>query len=215
MSVVTQDVFTLRRPPPQAKTSDLFVIFSLPKDYMTMIRTHFLYKKDPWWPLRFFKSIALLVSMVILISSSLLYGSGVLLERANYLGRQCFDVKGDAGMGGHDNPSAKRVYKFAMVTCQDGGNGVPGRSFEGLSELVTPNKVSYAKRHGYEFIDASHLLDRNRPPSWSKILAVRKYLADYDWVFWNDAVKNSISYSSPTVLFCFFSGICSFFDSFH
>ena len=207
MSVVTQDVFTLRRP--QAKISDLLVFFSLPKDYLTMIRTHFLYKKDPWWPLRFFKSIALLVSMVILISSSLLYGSGVLLERANYLGRQCFDVKGNTGIGGH-NPSAKR-YKFAMVTCQDGGNGVPGRSFEGLSELVTPNKVSYAKRHGYEFIDASHLLDRNRPPSWSKILAVRKYLADYDWVFWNDAVKSHVLLISH----CSFFFWDLFFDIFH
>jgi len=31
-------------------------------------------------------------------------------------------------------------------------------------------------------------LDKERPPSWSKILAVRKSLPHYDWVFWNDAV---------------------------
>jgi mannan polymerase II complex MNN10 subunit len=81
-----------------------------------------------------------------------------------------------------------------MVTCQDDGNRNPGRSFEGLSQLVTPNKLSYAKRHGYRFIDASPLLDRSRPPSWSKILAVRHHLAHYDWVFWNDAVRTSCSF---------------------
>jgi hypothetical protein len=81
-----------------------------------------------------------------------------------------------------------RSYKFAMVTCSDGSRINPQRSFEGLMELVTPNKRSYVARHGYEFVDASDVLDKERPPSWSKILAVKKNLPHYDWVFWNDAV---------------------------
>ena len=82
------------------------------------------------------------------------------------------------------NHSGCKTYNYPYY-----GYVIPGRSFEGLADLVTPNKVSYTKRHGYQFVDASDLLDKSRPPSWSKILAVRKYLADYDWVFWNDAVS--------------------------
>ncbi|XP_020248964.1 probable alpha-1,6-mannosyltransferase MNN10 isoform X2 [Asparagus officinalis] len=53
--------------------------------------------------------------------------------------------------------------------------------------LVEGNKRSYAERMGYDFLDARSLVDRSRPPNWSKILAVRHYLDRYDWVFWNDA----------------------------
>ncbi|KAI5059375.1 hypothetical protein GOP47_0025694 [Adiantum capillus-veneris] len=52
--------------------------------------------------------------------------------------------------------------------------------------LVAPNKAKYAQLHGYTFINASDTLDNSRPPSWSKILAVRKHLPKFDWVFWND-----------------------------
>jgi hypothetical protein len=135
--------------------------------------------------------------------------SKLLLSRANELGRQCNvsgggggGVEGSAsvgggggGGGGEDRQQARlqrlemlRSYKFAMVTCSDGSRINPQRSFEGLMELVTPNKRSYVARHGYEFVDASDVLDKERPPSWSKILAVKKNLPHYDWVFWNDAV---------------------------
>eukprot|EP00250_Pteridium_aquilinum_P024812 c29641_g1_i1 orf=131-757(+) len=171
----SQDVLPLRRP---TKVPAFFIFAKdLPRD-LAMLRML-------WWPsltLGFFKSIALLVIVVMVLSATLIYGSGVLLERANFLGRQCFDLKlSKAGQ------STESRLKFAMITCHDGGKGVPGRSFEGLADLVNPNKLSYAKRHGYQFIDASDLLDKSRPPSWSKILAVRKYLPQYNWIFWNDA----------------------------
>lgn len=63
------------------------------------------------------------------------------------------------------------------------------RSFKGLMELVWGNKRSYAEKMGYDFIDARELVDRDRPPNWSKILAVRFYLDSYHWIFWNDAVS--------------------------
>lgn len=193
------DVFPLRRP---AKVPELFLFAKdLPKD-LAALRMQVSFKGDPdyyripWWPSvnphGFFKSIALLVVIVMVLSATLIYGSGVLLERANYLGRQCFDVKPAEGRKATENR-----FKFAMVTCQDGGKGIPGRSFEGLAELVTPNKLSYTKRHGYQFIDASDLLDKNRPPSWSKIVAVRTHLPHYDWVFWNDAVSRNVKSLNP------------------
>ncbi|KAH7288561.1 hypothetical protein KP509_31G031500 [Ceratopteris richardii] len=190
-----QDASPLRRP---ARVSSLFRFAKdLPKD-LTMLRMQVSFKEGTdyyriaWGPsllLRFlkpvvrcFKPIVILVIIMIVLSAILIYGSGLLLERANFLGRQCVDLK----VSKQRHSSASK-FKFAMVTCQDGGKGVPGRSFEGLADLVSPNKRSYAKRHGYDFIDASSLLDRSRPPSWSKILAVRKHLPHYDWVFWNDA----------------------------
>lgn len=183
-----QDAVPQRR---SAKVPTFFLFArKLPKD-SPMLRIQVPLKGDPdFWrlpawpfsPLTLFKSVAVLAIVVMLISATLMYGSGVLLESANLLGRLCFDLKTSRSKESIDNR-----FKFAIVTCQDGGKGVPGRSFEGLANLVTPNKLSYAKRHGYEFIDASNLLDTSRPPSWSKILAVRTYLPQNDWVFWNDA----------------------------
>jgi len=139
------------------------------------------------------------------------YFSKLVLSRANELGRQCIlggggattresgsfngggasgdrHVDGDVEQGRQRSLEMLRSYRFAMVTCSDGSRTNPQRSFEGLMELVTPNKRNYVARHGYEFVDASDVLDKERPPSWSKILAVRKSLPHYDWVFWNDAV---------------------------
>ncbi|KAJ7562054.1 hypothetical protein O6H91_03G053400 [Diphasiastrum complanatum] len=126
------------------------------------------------------RALIIPVGAVVMLCGLFMYGSGALLNRANDLGRQCAGV---ALTGGE----SIRKYKFGMVTCSDGSSSIPQRSFEGLMELITPNKQSYVQRHGYDFIDASDLLDRRRPPSWSKILAVRKHLPQYDWIFWNDA----------------------------
>ncbi|KAJ7297506.1 hypothetical protein O6H91_03G049100 [Diphasiastrum complanatum] len=119
------------------------------------------------------------VLILLLLCSFLVYGSEILLIHANDFGRQCTDLM-------QASKQTAKQFKFAMVTCSDGASTIPQRSFEGIIELVTPNKKRYVQRHGYDFIDASDLLDRARPPSWSKIIAVRKYLPNYDWIFWND-----------------------------
>ncbi|CAD7697635.1 unnamed protein product [Ostreobium quekettii] len=84
--------------------------------------------------------------------------------------------------------------RVAIVALSDVGRNVSkelwdpkGRSFEGVLEATRENKEGYARRHGYRYFDASFLLDTSRPPSWSKILAVQYYLAEYDWVFWMDS----------------------------
>ncbi len=155
------------------------------------------------------RKLVMVLGSLVLCCFLSIHLSKLLLSRANELGRQCNVGGGGGGVegssnvggggggggGGEDRQQARlqrlemlRSYKFAMVTCSDGSRINPQRSFEGLMELVTPNKRSYVARHGYEFVDASDVLDKERPPSWSKILAVKKNLPHYDWVFWNDAV---------------------------
>lgn len=83
-----------------------------------------------------------------------------------------------------------------MVSFSDEGGGQGrgrGRSFSGVGKTVAGNKEAYAARMGYVFVDAGGMVDHSRPPSWSKILAVRSQLPNYDWVFWNDAVSLSLS----------------------
>lgn len=83
--------------------------------------------------------------------------------------------------------------RIAIVSFSDEERGATGgerRSFRGVMEAVRGNKRAYAERMGYDFFDARNLVDPSRPPSWSKILAVRSQLPYYDWVFWNDAVSS-------------------------
>lgn len=129
---------------------------------------------------RAFRPLLFSLLAVSIVSLFLVHGTGVVLFRANNLGRQCFETPIE------DRDSLKR-FKIAMVTCSDESGTNPKRSFQGLMKLVEPNKRSYAERHGYDFIDESDIVDKTRPPSWSKILAVRKNLPKYDWIFWNDA----------------------------
>ncbi|THU73513.1 hypothetical protein C4D60_Mb04t23670 [Musa balbisiana] len=113
--------------------------------------------------------------------------SGGVLRRANALGRQCAPGL-EGSSGGEDGAGHRR--RIAMVSFSDEGGGQGrgrGRSFSGVGKTVAGNKEAYAARMGYVFVDAGGMVDHSRPPSWSKILAVRSQLPNYDWVFWNDA----------------------------
>jgi hypothetical protein len=63
------------------------------------------------------------------------------------------------------------------------------RNFDGLLELTWKNKQDYADKHGYHLYNESDMLDKSRPPSWSKIVAVERLLREENctWVFWLDA----------------------------
>jgi hypothetical protein len=63
------------------------------------------------------------------------------------------------------------------------------RNFDGLLELTWKNKQDYADKHGYHLYNESDMLDKSRPPSWSKIVAVERLLREEKctWVFWLDA----------------------------
>lgn len=146
-------------------------------------------KKKKITRLPVFESHGIALPIVIMLgtviaSAVVLRSCGHLLARANVLGRKCFQMPNN-----NDDPCdyRRRKFRIAMVTLSDESDGIPDRSFEGVMKAVEPNKRSYAEKHGYDFIDATYVLDRRRPPSWSKILAVRTHLPHYDWMFWNDA----------------------------
>src|SRR5262249_44343825 len=77
----------------------------------------------------------------------------------------------------------------------------PGQPRFAVATLYTPefaelgkstSKVmrAYAKQHGYDAIVATGSLDPRRPPPWSKLLLVERYLAgnpDCTWLMWIDA----------------------------
>ncbi|XP_073393527.1 uncharacterized alpha-1,2-galactosyltransferase C1289.13c-like [Physcomitrium patens] len=126
------------------------------------------------------RAILVLICVILVICALGFSSTSIILRNANDFGRQCLPKRGNT-------PAYFQLLNFAMVTCSDGSSTIPGRSFEGVMEIVAPNKEAYVERHGYDFIDASSLLDSSRPPSWSKILAVKEHLSQYDWLFWNDA----------------------------
>ncbi|RWV78418.1 hypothetical protein GW17_00060620, partial [Ensete ventricosum] len=132
--------------------------------------------------------------LLLISAASLLLAIGFLqvalggvLRRANALGRQC--APGLEGRsGGEDGAGHRRRIAIVSFSDEGGGRGPGrGRSFSGVGKAVAGNKQAYAARMGYVFVDAGGMVDHSRPPSWSKILAVRSQLPHYDWVFWNDA----------------------------
>lgn len=84
--------------------------------------------------------------------------------------------------------------KIAMISLsdsnQDNSNVYTAKSvrkFKNVVKLTRENRVAYSSLMGYDYIDASDVLDASRPASWSKIKAVLKHLKRYDWVMWIDA----------------------------
>ena len=49
------------------------------------------------------------------------------------------------------------------------------------------NKQAYGLHHGYDCFVYREWLDTRRHPAWSKLVAIKRHLPDYDWVFWTDA----------------------------
>jgi len=180
---------------------------SLERSVIPMAALHCLessWKEDTefryWWSssVRLLRALLLLIGSLLLLCFLCFYGPGLLLTRANELGRQCIELRKSWPYNNKNQYHQHHPHhnRFALVTCSDGLTTIPQRSFEGMMELITPNRKRYVERHGYQFIDASGTLDKDRPPSWSKILAVKTHLSAYDWVFWNDAVCSP----SPSLL---------------
>jgi len=62
-----------------------------------------------------------------------------------------------------------------------------GEEFRDVTKYAIQNKILYCEKHGYDFIEDPSVYDSNRPHAWSKILLVKKYLPNYDYVMWIDA----------------------------
>lgn len=75
----------------------------------------------------------------------------------------------------------------------------------GMVTLSTPNIESYAKfarglwriychKNNIDFVVHRNVIDKARPPSWSKIPAIKKMMDEgYDWVWWVDADSLPVS----------------------
>lgn len=126
--------------------------------------------------------LILSLSLVLLLLVSI-DACGSVFRRANSLGRRCSPPVADSDKAGAG-------LKVAIVSfSEESRRGSRRRSFQGLMEMVRGNKKAYADKKGYHFVDASNMIDKRRPASWSKIIAVKALLPYYDWVFWNDAVS--------------------------
>jgi hypothetical protein len=56
-----------------------------------------------------------------------------------------------------------------------------------LLEMSRITFQSYAKKWGYDYVEVNSSLDDTRPYAWTKILAIRELLDDYDFVFYVDS----------------------------
>lgn len=124
----------------------------------------------------------LMITFAILTTTTFFFLSSAVLRSANTFGRRCLPELDE-----YFDDTLKSNLKIAIVSFSDEKKAPRGRSFEGLMKLVGVNKRNYAQKMGYDFVDGKWLVDRSRPPNWSKILAINFYLDSYDWVFWNDA----------------------------
>jgi len=63
-----------------------------------------------------------------------------------------------------------------------------GADYKKAMEPGLASKRAYAAKHGYVFHEGGEeVWDREKPIPWSKYNFIRKYLDDYDYLFWSDA----------------------------
>jgi hypothetical protein len=80
--------------------------------------------------------------------------------------------------------SSVSSYKIAILVMY--GESTTGEWGDDLMDMVMKNRYDYAKRHGYDVINANSVIDKTRPVAWSKLLAVKQHLRDYDYIFYID-----------------------------
>ena len=73
----------------------------------------------------------------------------------------------------------KRQPKIGIISLCD-------HNVDAICSASVANKQAYADRHGYDVIVDGEIIDDSRPTSWSKLLAMRKYLPYYDFLFYVD-----------------------------
>lgn len=63
-----------------------------------------------------------------------------------------------------------------------------GADYKKAMEPGLASKRAYAAKHGYAFHEGGEeIWDREKPIPWSKYNFIRKYLDEYDFLFWSDA----------------------------
>ena len=78
------------------------------------------------------------------------------------------------------DPNAPRPnLRIAVLTAYD-------ERQKDLAAISSPNKKRYCDLHGYSFIEEATLAALSRSPVWAKVPLLKRYLKEYDWVFWTD-----------------------------
>ncbi len=74
----------------------------------------------------------------------------------------------------------ERAQKIGIISLCD-------HNVDAICAASIANKQAYADTHGYDVIVDGDIIDETRPTSWSKLLAMRKYLPYYDFLLYVDA----------------------------
>jgi len=90
-----------------------------------------------------------------------------------------FKQKNNISYNSIKNDQSFKDKKIAIVTLFD-------HNYSDLAKMSIKNKIEYANKHNYDFIYFDDVIDKTRPPQWSKVKAVESILKDYDWVWWID-----------------------------
>jgi hypothetical protein len=77
------------------------------------------------------------------------------------------------------NDQSFKDKKIAIVTLFD-------HNYTELAKMSIKNKIEYANKHNYDLIYFDDVIDKSRPPQWSKVKAIESVLSNYDWVWWID-----------------------------
>jgi hypothetical protein len=75
-----------------------------------------------------------------------------------------------------------------------------GEKYKETTKWTTQNKINYCAKHNYTFIDDESIYDASKPIPFSKLLLLKKYLKDFDYLVWIDAdiliMNNNITIES-------------------
>jgi len=64
-----------------------------------------------------------------------------------------------------------------------------------IADIALANFQAYCDFHGYDLLVVDHSLDASRPLVWSKLVAMIRYLPDYDWLLYLDGDALFANYS--------------------
>lgn len=62
-----------------------------------------------------------------------------------------------------------------------------GAKYKDITYWSRQNKISYCKKHDYDFIEDETVYNPDKPIPWTKIPLILKYINDYDYIAWIDA----------------------------
>jgi hypothetical protein len=65
--------------------------------------------------------------------------------------------------------------------------GVHDEFYNKIGKYAFINKTIYAEKHGYDIFNYLGTLNKFKNIHWSKLIAIKKHLKDYDWIFWSDS----------------------------